>query len=142
MTMTWDAARELTLAELRAEASARFGDDSRQWAFVCPSCGDVATLADFEAAAGGFQDAAAAVGQHCIGRLLGALDGDAADAGRSAASRGCDFAAYGLIPGPWKVTLPDGAAVASFALAPSPAAAGDAGELVEAGGQPAGAAGP
>ena len=36
-----------TQAELVAEARARFGDQPRAWAFVCPSCDDVATAQDF-----------------------------------------------------------------------------------------------
>jgi hypothetical protein len=32
----------------RAEAVRRFGDDPLQWRFVCPSCGHVASCADFK----------------------------------------------------------------------------------------------
>lgn len=108
--------RRLTLDEYRAEATARFGPDIRRWAFLCPHCGDVATVADFiEAGADGRR-----AGQECIGRVLGALTGTA--------SRGCDWAANGLFAGPWFVDVPPASllgalsesTVASFAFAPSP----------------------
>jgi hypothetical protein len=85
-----------TQAELMAEGRARFGDDPLTWAFVCPSCGDVATLRDFQDATGDI----ALAGQECIGRSLGALLKPPSN------ERGCDWAAYGLLPGPWIVVLP------------------------------------
>lgn len=97
--------RKLTRDELIAEAKAAFGDDREKWAFCCPHCGDVAVAQDF-------RDADAdpnSLGQECIGRHLGALAGPpTTDAGRSIAKRGCDWAAYGFLGGPWTVTLPDG----------------------------------
>lgn len=91
--------RELTLAEFVAEARKRFGDDPMKWAFRCPNCGDVATPADFP-------HDPHRIGQEC--------------AGRHHAGRGCDWAAYGLISGPWFVTMPDGSEVGSFPLADVP----------------------
>jgi hypothetical protein len=116
--------RVLSQVELVAEATARFGADAMQWAFECPSCGDVASGQDF-------RDALAAhprtrngepvrafeiFGQECIGRTLGAL-ARAAVNGRAAGVRGCDWAAYGLISGPWTVLTPDGRRMSSFPLA-------------------------
>jgi hypothetical protein len=46
--MPMTAPRTLTQQQLRDEAAARFGPDPMKWAFVCPSCGDVATLQDFK----------------------------------------------------------------------------------------------
>ena len=99
---------ELTQDELIAMATERFGADRMRWAFICPNCHDVATPQDF-------RDADAdpnRIGQECIGRSLGALaDG---------AKRGCDWTAYGLIGGPWSVTVkgPKGErSIFSFALA-------------------------
>lgn len=117
-------ARTLTLAEFRAEAAARFGPDPLGWAFECPRCGDVATGADFRGAL-----AAAVVprqhpdgtpvvftdvfGQECVGRAAGFLGALASDP-----DRGCNWAAYGLIPGPWAVLRPDGSeAISCFPLA-------------------------
>ena len=104
-----------TQQDLCDEAAARFGDDARDWAFRCPSCGDVATARDFK-------DAGAdpnRIGQECIGRHLGALSGKkpTKDGGRSLASRGCDWCAYGLFRGPWLIDLPNGKTVGSFPLA-------------------------
>ena len=68
------------------------------WRFVCPNCGTVASIADFEEAG-----APERAGQECIGRQV--------------AGRGCNFAAYGLIPGPVSVVFPDGKTVRSFEFA-------------------------
>jgi hypothetical protein len=105
----------------------RFGPDPRDWAFVCPGCGDVATGKDLEEAlarnprqhserGGGerpvtFGDL---LGQECIGRTLGALDGT----NDPYEGRGCTWAAYGLIPGPIGVHMPNGAEIRVFKAAP------------------------
>lgn len=105
-----------TQAELLAEAKARFGDDPLDFAFQCPSCGDIATIREFKDAG----DAQMA-GQGCIGRLLGALAGPRAKgSGKRTAKRGCDWCAFGFIPGPWEITFPDGHTARAFPLAPAP----------------------
>lgn len=102
-------ARTLTQAELVTEARARFGDDQKRWAFVCPKCGDVAAAQDFI-------DAGAdpsSVGQECIGRSV-------------PGGRGCNYVAYGLFSGPWAIVVPNGSGtrtVSTFALADAPALA-------------------
>lgn len=120
--------RKLTQAELLAEARQRFGDNPLDWAFQCPSCGDVATGNDFSEALakhprterGQQVMTSDVIGQECIGRTLGALKGEATtDSGRSKAERGCDWAAYGFLCGPWEIVLPDGRSVWSFPLADS-----------------------
>lgn len=108
--------RKITQAELIAEATERFGDDPKTWAFKCPSCGDTATAADFIAAG----TSANFVGQECVGRHLGAL----AKSGKYT-GRGCDWAAYGLFRGPWEVVMPAGdgkpeRSIWSFPLADAP----------------------
>lgn len=114
--------RKLTQAELVAEARDRFGDDALKWAFECPSCKDVATGEDFRNALkehprtgrdGEPLPASALLGQECIGRTLGALE-------EGYTGRGCNWAAYGLFPGPWEIVLPDGRSVHGFPLAPAP----------------------
>lgn len=106
-------ATTITQDELVTAARERFGDDASQWAFVCPNCGDVATVQDFIDA--GKPNAA---GQECIGRHKGALAGKpTGDSGRSIAERGCDWVAYGLIGGPVEVILANGKCVRSFELA-------------------------
>jgi hypothetical protein len=84
--------------EFLSAARERFGNDTKRWAFVCPNCGDRATVQDFIGV--GKHGAA---GQECIGRSI--------------PGRGCNWAAYGLIPGPVEVVMPDGRTVRSFALA-------------------------
>jgi hypothetical protein len=114
--------RKLTQQELNDEARARFGDDPARWAFECPNCGDVATVQDFADAGD-----ADAVGQQCIGRLLGTLKvpAGAVRSGKYAPVRGCDWAAFGLFAGPWEIVMPDrdgkpGGSAWSFPLAPAP----------------------
>lgn len=120
--------RKLTQAELFAELTERFGPDPMGWAFKCPACGDVATGGDFKAALaehprthrGGEPVWATDIfGQECVGRTLGALDKD----GPKYTGRGCNFAAYGFIPGPWAVELPDGGQMHVFPIGPAPAEA-------------------
>lgn len=116
--------RKLTQAELVAEATERFGDDPIKWAFICPTCGDIANGEDFREAltakprkhrSGADVIASDVVGQECIGRTLGALDkGNGKYTGR-----GCDWAAYGLFGGPWTIALPDGRSMHAFPLAPA-----------------------
>jgi len=117
--------RTLTQAELIAEATERFGSDPLKWAFTCPACGDTANGNDFRAALAEHPRtnlrtkepviASDIVGQECIGRTLGALN-----KGRGKyKGRGCNWAAYGLFAGPWKITLPNGRATHSFPLAPA-----------------------
>lgn len=112
--------RTWTQAELLAEAKRRFGDDPLDFAFTCPNCKDVATIREFKEArhedhrddsdCTGHPELA---GQECIGRLLGALRGPQ----KAWKGRGCDWCAYGLIPGPWSIQMPDGREVSSFRLA-------------------------
>lgn len=116
--------RTLTHAELLAEAQERFGENPLDWAFLCPACGDAATGRDFGEALAGHprteRGAAIAasdiIGQECIGRTLGAL----AQGAEKYQGRGCNWAAYGLFPAPWTVTLPDGGTMHCFPLAPAP----------------------
>jgi hypothetical protein len=111
--------RTLTQDELVEEARSKFGDNPLNWAFTCPSCGDVATGRDFKKALtahprtrdGQPVTASDVLGQECIGRTLGAL------ATPPTHQRGCDWAAYGLIGGPWTVTLPEGRTIHAFPLA-------------------------
>lgn len=98
-----------TQAELVEEATRRFGEDQKKWAFQCPTCKDIATVQDFLDACDGD---ASRLGQECIGRSLGALDGPA--------ERGCNWTAYGLFKGPWIIVMPGGKESRSFRLAPAP----------------------
>lgn len=108
-----------TQDQLVTELVARFGPKPSNWAFQCPSCGDIATGGDFRAAldGAGLPDvyASARLGQECIGRTLGALR-----RGVEYKGRGCDWCAYGLFRGPDFVVLPDGREAPSFPIAPGP----------------------
>lgn len=115
--------RTLTQAELVTEATERFGGNPLDWAFQCPSCKDIATGHDFAQALkehpqstpdGEPVTASDVIGQHCIGRNLGALDPVPSH------TRGCGWAAYGLFKGPWSIVMPDGHHAPAFPLAPAP----------------------
>lgn len=117
--------RTLTRDELWAEARVRFGEDPLNWAYVCPGCKDVATGEDFRKALdeyprqlpnGRKAHYSDFLSQECIGRTLGALS-------KGYTGRGCTWAAYGLIPGPWRVIFPGLDKPRScFALATAPSA--------------------
>jgi len=80
--------RTVTLEQYIAEAVAKFGEDRNNWRFICPACGHVASVAEYEAAGA----PEGAVGFSCIGRWSGAS--------REAFGEGegpCNYAGGGLI---------------------------------------------
>lgn len=100
-------------ADWKAEAVRRFGSDPMGWKFVCPSCGHVARVKDW-------QDAGApegAVAFSCIGRYTG--DAEAADARTFKNGGGpCNYAGGGLIElNPMTVVFDDGDTRQVFAFA-------------------------
>lgn len=118
---TVKAPSKVTHAEFIATLIERFGEHPSKWAFVCPSCGDVATGDDFREALiehprirrdGTTTEAAHILGQECIGRTLGALS----VSDDEWTGRGCTWVAYGLFRGPLFVEL-DGHEVPSFHIA-------------------------
>lgn len=123
MASPQSAYRKISIDELIAEARERFGVDPHDWAFACPNCGDVATMRDFIAI--GMDPECA--GQECIGRYLGAL----AFGRQRTEGRGCDWAAYGFVQGPWEIVAPARGyrperRIWAFPLADAPAASGAA----------------
>lgn len=56
----------MTVKEWQRQGRALFGDDEMAWAFVCPSCGHVATVQDWYDAGAGVDSAAFS----CVGRWL------------------------------------------------------------------------
>lgn len=102
----------MTIDELRAQMTERFGDDHKDWAFICPNCGDIATYREFED-----RGQADLTGQCCIGRLLGALSKDIPKGEYT--GRGCDWTAYGLFRGPMRYTFSDGTERWGFRIAPA-----------------------
>lgn len=57
---------QLTQAEWYDEARRRFGDDTSEWAFVCPSCGHVACVRDW----GSVGAPEGQIAYSCVGRHL------------------------------------------------------------------------
>jgi hypothetical protein len=116
------------------ELTRRFGSSWRDWAFVCPQCGDVATGADFEVALreakildeNGRPPVDRFLGQECIGRVSGALRMSSEHWSQSG-GRGCDWCAYGLFRGPDILVLPDGREVGAFKIADAPVPVAEAG---------------
>lgn len=108
--------KTMTRDELLELARQRFGNNPEDIAYVCPRCGDVATIGEFQKLAAGSR-----AGSECIGRLLGALQGPRRPGRdgvvRGVAGRGCNWTAYGLFPGPWTIIVPPDIRVRSFALA-------------------------
>lgn len=127
----------ITQDELLAELRHRFGDDPMDWAFVCPSCKDVATGSDFKQALadhprthkdGSKVMASDVLGQECIGRTLGVLDRPKTkemEDSRNWGGRGCNWVAYGLFRGPVIVTTADGKEFGAFEMAPAKAEEGE-----------------
>ena len=110
--------KTMTREEMLAEARNRFGEDPADIAFVCPRCGDVASVREFQKLGAGSR-----AGSECIGRLLGALQGPRTPGRdgvvRGVSLRGCNWTAYGLFPGPWTIYVKPDVPVRSFALAPA-----------------------
>lgn len=103
MTTTFQPERSLTQQEFAQMATARFGHEVIYWAYECPNCGDIARVRDFP------PSKRMLAGIECIGRHV--------------EGRGCKRTAYGMVPGPWAVMLPDGTIADCFALAPAPSQA-------------------
>lgn len=101
--------QRITHAEFVAEAQARFGEDSKQWRFVCPRCGHecpVQAWKDVGAPAG-------AVAFSCIGRYTGI--NRPKDGGPCDWTLGGLFRIHRLV-----VVLEDGTEQPAFELAPRP----------------------
>ena len=61
----------LTREQYFAEAVKRYGKDSANWKFRCPSCGNVMTVAEYRAAAkASGQECEGMIAFSCIGRLM------------------------------------------------------------------------
>jgi hypothetical protein len=94
--------------EWRARGRELFGDDPLQWKFVCPSCGNIASVADWKAAGASEGE----VAYSCIGRRLGTEN----EIGSK--KQPCNYAGGGLFGlNPVTVIFPDGTERASFAFA-------------------------
>jgi hypothetical protein len=110
--MPLETITKYALAEWRAEGERRFGPDYNLWKFVCPSCGNVASVGDFRehAKTGASPNSATEV---CIGRYTGA-----SGAFDPAKHRPCNYAGFGLFRlSPVRVIHEDGHESHCFAFA-------------------------
>lgn len=105
-----------TLTKYLLVLEERFGKDRKNWAVVCPNCGEIATRQDFMNL--GDRDAEN-WGKRCIGREIN--DGGFLDFEGNARKemRGCDWVAHGIFSGPAFVELPNGEMISTFEPAPA-----------------------
>jgi predicted RNA-binding Zn-ribbon protein involved in translation (DUF1610 family) len=97
-----------TLEQWQEEGRRRFGADQMNWRFVCPSCGHVASVRDYQAAGAKEQD----VGYSCVGRFTGST----VTIGNTPGP--CNYTGGGLFKlNPDRITLPEGRTVHCFAFA-------------------------
>lgn len=78
-----------TLEEWRQKLKTLYGTEHEKYAFKCPACGNVSTVADFIAVGLSKEDALNIAYQECIGRHTGA---GSPKEGKTP----CNWAAYGL----------------------------------------------
>jgi hypothetical protein len=110
-----DPTPRMTYEEWMAEGQKRFGTDFETWRFVCPICGNVASVADFRL----FKDRGAtpdSATNQCIGRFDGSTN---RAFGSSLKERGkpCDYALFGLFRLPGVIiAMPDGKERMAFAF--------------------------
>src|SRR5579862_1076953 len=105
----------MTHEEWLKEGEKLFGKQARHWRFVCPSCGNVATAAEFlPFKKGDVREACISVTIECIGRYTGARG-----AFDPAKFKPCNYAGYGLFRiNPVRVEM-DGHEIHCFAFADS-----------------------
>lgn len=79
----------ITKEDWEKEGERLFGPDKMKWRFVCPACGNVASVGDYERykEQGAKPDSAT---NNCIGRYDGHLDV------KMGSARPCNYAGYGL----------------------------------------------
>ena len=95
------------------EGKRRFGDDFMKWKFVCPVCGNVASVLDFK----GHGESADIATKECIGRYRKERAHPFGE-GKDKITQPCDYAGYGLFRlSPVRVKHPDGHETHSFAFA-------------------------
>lgn len=105
--------RELTHEAWLAEGKAKFGDDFKEWRFVCPSCGHVAAAKNWTAAGA----PSGAIAFSCIGRYLPDASA-AAEAAFRQAGGPCNYTGGGLFKrNPVRVTFADGEVQDAFEFA-------------------------
>jgi len=102
---------EMSLDAWRQDGFERFGDDEKEWRFVCPNCGHVASVQDFIDA--GAKDVGS-VGFACLGVFLDDCESLYVDPGDGP----CVYDGSGFLTrNPIAVTSPDGSTKRLFAFA-------------------------
>lgn len=95
---------------------ARFGENFDDWRFVCPICGNVASIGEFRR----FKEQGAtpeSAASECIGRYLPKSHKAFGTDEPNTPKKPCDYAGYGLLRlSPWRVAFPDGTERHSFAF--------------------------
>lgn len=82
----------MTKEEFKVEAIKRFGMDMMNWKFVCPVCGNIASVSDYKKAGA----PEGSVGFSCIGRWLPNSRRAFGKNDENAPSKPCDYAGGGL----------------------------------------------
>jgi hypothetical protein len=106
--------RYLKFEEWKAEGLKLFGDNMKEWRFVCPICGHVQTPRMFKEA--GAEEPGRATSE-CFGRLLpkGKRGGFSKQHSNPNVKSPCDYSAYGFFKlAPIEVEFADGLKVECF----------------------------
>lgn len=105
--------KTIKYADWLADGERRFGADRLQWRFACPSCGHIASVADWRTA--GAPEGAVAFS--CVGRYLADRQG-AADAAFKNKGGPCNYTTGGLFNiSPISIELEGGDISGAFAFA-------------------------
>ena len=102
-----------THADWKIEAVKRFGADPMNWRFVCPSCGHIASVADWKAL--GAPESAVAFS--CVGRYMD-IGKSAADAAFNRKGGPCNYTGGGFFKlNPVVIIMKDGMEISAFDFA-------------------------
>lgn len=88
--------RKVTLEDWQAEGRAKFGDDPKDWKFVCPSCGQVQSLRDFDSLGMPPRQSQNIIAFSCVGRWNRKPGAHIVHMGEPTHGHGCNYAGGGL----------------------------------------------
>jgi hypothetical protein len=103
----------MTREQWEAEGLRRFGEDKQHWAFKCPVCFNVMSIARAKAEFPELKGRDWRPESECIGRYLDTPVARMIFDGKRSEKR-CDWCAYGLFRGPCHVTTAEGKDIAVF----------------------------
>lgn len=113
--------RTITLEEFWKEGGDRFGDNIRNWHFVCPACGTRQSIDTLLAAGIPHNDVEKYIAFSCVGRFTG--QGDAGIVAKNKGQqwdKGCNWTLGGLLTiHRLEVVYPDGTTRPAFDFAPA-----------------------